>query len=643
MNSSVQLTEYAGLVAAVSKKLTDALTPQLGKGHKDAAARTQRQAPRSTPAERALNLRFGMGGDTVTYINNGVALLAAGTASDAIDVSGLVSGDVLAGVKNAIYNELGRRERLELQNAPQTLDDVRSLAAWLLCIPEVACALALGDNLPAVLFKHLQTIGELRGSHDTEDQKLAAEAVQRIVQEEGIVVLGRILRGLLKLVSPREESRRVVDRLLADIEGTHGLTDADLVDQFRALEAEIANDVALPAGGVDNWLADCKQGATEITDALPIARWVQMAGLVGEVGPEEAREVAEEKFPYHMSLLETLSLPRDKADIGFGTTSDPTDRYVTEIARNGMADNGLGICLLGCKVVEPYTAVTMPVRWLPHGSLKRDQCRAAVLEHVVQNMWEMQQWGEDDYKERLDSAVGGDGSEADEACMRIAASAKLLQLEHLQRIRAHPAKARPDVPKMWTPNAGYRDTGAGRHELLLGAPFLRKPGSNTVTAGPGTREEVIAGLDPVVRDRFKASEVTAETHAATLRDDGKWPYGRVIPSADDFAVLMGDPVPGSTQAVAGSKRKASGRRAPVEAKRLSADSLAGCAFLLEQGRSQTHTLRVAASVWQGISPTASGCAVSSRPAQARTSHSTPLPSQRRPQARKPRAPRSGMR
>ena len=138
MDPSVHLTEYSGLVNAVTGKLLESLLPQLGEGPVLAFDRAFTVSNQDDlPAERALKLRFALGGDAVAYLNNGVALLAAGTPNAAIDVSGLVGSNVLSGVRNAVHAELLRREERDKADAPRKLRELRELVIWLLGIPEV--------------------------------------------------------------------------------------------------------------------------------------------------------------------------------------------------------------------------------------------------------------------------------------------------------------------------------------------------------------------------------------------------------------------------------------------------------------------------------------------------------------------------
>ena len=600
MDSSVQLTEYAGLVDSVFAKLSDALNPQLGDGPSQAAVRARSTDTARTPAERALNLRFALGGDTVTYLNNGVALLAAGTARDAVDVSGLVGGDVLAGVKNAVYNEMRRRQRLDLQNAPRKLDEVRSLVVWLLCIPEVAKAFLVfldteeEDALEEESYIPYGSSNDVHGDYDSlaqafqtiageseTDLDAAVGSVERIVREADTTWLRTTIETLLTLLNPSKGPRRLVDRLFVNIEqdiendkmmqaqapGTPGPT-TDLVMRFAMLEQEMATAALPDADEAAQWLEECRQGATEIEEALPIAKWVQMAGLIGEIGPGEKRG-PHGLFSYHMSLSKTLSLPRDKAGPCFDRNwSKSLDRSVKQIEER--YKNVLAVCLIGCNVEEEGIAVTMPVRWMPQGPLATDQCRAAVLEHVIENMQLLND---------------------DTAAACVAASAKLLQLEHLQRIRASGSdldRGVRDVPRLVTPNAQHDATLD--QKLRLGVPFLRQDAETTINQEArfprenlpqylGSSEE-----DVELLQAFEEAKATAEAHSATLRIGGDWPYARVIPSDKDIAVSRGSLDPAVPEAVLGSKRRVTGELTKVKAELLSADSLAGWELPLEQIR-----------------------------------------------------------
>jgi hypothetical protein len=213
---------------------------------------------------------------------------------------------------------------------------------------------------------------------------------------------------------------------------------------------------------------------------------------------------------------------------------------------------------------------------MPQGPLATDQCRAAVLEHVIENM-----------KLLKDNTAA--------AC--VAASAKLLQLEHLQRIResgSDRARGVDNVPLLVTPNAQHDATFAPK--LRLGAPFLRKQVETTfVVQERLTRENLLKDLassDAETRkllEQFAKYEQTAEAHNTTLRTrhlsfSRDWPYSRVIPSDKDIVVSIHDFDEAVPEAVLGSKRRLTGERTKVKAELLSADSLAGWELPFEQNR-----------------------------------------------------------
>lgn len=652
MDSSVQLTEYAGLVNHVFSKLSRALKPQLGDGPSEAADRTDK-VPGSAPAERALNLRFALGGDTVTYLNNGVALLAAGTQYGAIDVSGLSGSDALTGVKDAVYSELRRRERLDLHNAPRELDDVRSLVVWLLCIPEVARAYAYAtaqgyapyeraasesegeadpSERPESLIDAVKRVGAV--SDDSDEDAPAqprVDAVYAMVKAQSIQGLRETIRILLQFLNPFHGPRHVIESMLRDIESTdHALEptqgehveratsfgiaapNSDLVSRYAMLQREM--ETAAQPTHTDAWVDRCIADATPISKALPISTWVQMAGLVGEVGPGEKRG-RNQPFPYNLSLFDKLSLPRAK----YEGTWDPEETGLEPFLQLGAI---LGVCLIGCNAGETGVALTMPLRWIPQGQLARDQSRAAVLEHVVQNM---RVWG--------DSV--GQGHEL------IAASAKLLQIEHLQRIRTDAseiARGINDVPNLVTPNA-QRHTGG----MLLGAPFLRPAGTTAPIEYEGVpmRDAILSQLDDAKRTTFDATESQAESHRAALQAAGKWRFARIIPIGEDVVFARAHESAPSPGPVLGRKRQVRGHRLPVQAELLSADSLMGCELSLEP-RFEPHTLRlVNTSAWQGTCSMAPACATSSR--VARPWRHRALPCHLRHRGPRLRGPRCGAR
>lgn len=140
MERTVQLSEYSGLVAAVLAQAEAALAPQGGNDeHTAKRIKAVTEDHRRFPAsEAALRGRFALGSDSAAYLGNGVALLSAGIPGNEAPIQVPQGGDVMAGVRNAVYKEIERRRQLDRVNAPRALAELKKVIAWMLSIPDVA-------------------------------------------------------------------------------------------------------------------------------------------------------------------------------------------------------------------------------------------------------------------------------------------------------------------------------------------------------------------------------------------------------------------------------------------------------------------------------------------------------------------------
>jgi len=596
MNASVDLTEYSGLVQQVLLQARNALAPQLGDGPR-AAADGLGNVSGLSPATRVLGARFAMGVDPVTYLNNGVAVLAAGTHDEALDVSGLAGADVLTGVKNAVYRELQRKEKYEYSQAAKRIEELRPLVAWLLCIPQVAHFVSdLEDeefNAPFQLV------------YDANTDELIAEASAAmsgyVVTKATREFLCKVFELLARALDPQSGPRRLLEQMFKDIDrridemleldatgqwkrfkkAVETLpvdppllqrtlevapdTNSDLQLRFDLLEEEIAaaprTQVAQAAQAAvvskekaKEWYRECLGGSSQPVLNSNVALWAVATGIVGEYGPGESRPLDAVYFRYSTSLLKSLALPPRPSPRENLFLQPLFDDYCRGL--RGEYDLALSVSLPGCDVIDAQKSLTMKVRWKPQGDLEVDQARAAILEHVIRNMDELANTTPDGEKHNA-----------------IIATAKMMQLEHLQRIRASEGdvgRGLGDIGNEWTVNAEY--TADVRGKIKIGHPVYRKAGDDTFTIGDDN------GFQNETRPTEKLNEVEAALEAARrcaekmVQEYPGYPGAPLIPSDSDYATMRpADPTATDENPVETKTRK--GKTVKIDAALLSTDAL----------------------------------------------------------------------
>ena len=206
-------------------------------------------------------------------------------------------------------------------------------------------------------------------------------------------------------------------------------------------------------------------------------------------------------------------------------------------------------------------AVTMKVRWLPQ---TQDECIAAVLEHVIDNLRRMQ---------RVYTANPPEWQ-------ILAGAAKLRQLEHLQRARTTPLRALNE--DLWTSNALRTDF------LVLPIPFLRSAAEDPVRADArnyDTRGLVLRALlpdgpvgppgadRPTADDDFRvyieAMTAANEVADAVARFPGSIRLPPTVPSDSDILAYFDDVPPERPELVGTKESQSDG----IDPARLSLDEL----------------------------------------------------------------------
>lgn len=632
MNASVDLTEYSGLVQHVLRQAKDALAPQLGDGPKAAAAGLGNVSGQG-PATRALRARFAMGVDPVTYLNNGVAVLAAGTHDEALDVSGLAGGDVLSGVKNAVYKELRRKNEAEKASAPRKIDALRPLVAWLLCIPEVAGGVRFvllemqkGDKLG------LGEIASLKELQKQQDAFLAtspaddspadasafaadASAFAAYVQRTGARMaetlekelnslprddLCDLLRALHQLLDPRLAPRGTLESLFADIEKSVESQTQFRADTERLLRREKAWMNFMVA--VENMTRRRNASLFEEqkrsvlnqvpTNADLVARF-QMLENDMQIGAIQVPELKAEDENPGLEVASSWYL----AYMESGVAAAPGE---SRLQRWAWLSGIVGLYGPGEKreVYDefPYNASFLEFLSVPAKRNSSQQPALPLFEDELRNFYESKRtllavflpgcsvyetgtsltlrvrWtprNDDDCRVCILEHVIANAATLSDDPEQ-AVLAGAAKLMQLEGMQRIRGEQLAAVQNFWTSPVTANPEGV----LLLYPPMLRSPPDNpTSVEFAFTRQDALKGLSDEEQNSYTTAYLAAKRCAGVLTEGLGFVLPPAIPAASDFFVSMAPVVASTSSKFKSKKRIANGANVPVDAKDLSVDAL----------------------------------------------------------------------
>lgn len=431
---SEALSQYSGFVKAVVDQINEGLTAQLAPGVDDRSAEDPNERARkrlkhddgATGARNALLARFALGGDDVLYLNNGLALLAAGHAQGKetpIDVSGYAGVDLYNGVRKAVYAEIKRRGSKRYERREVVFNKLRKLVAWL-CIERYVSIALQGMLLGHESTRLTAFVGALaawrpEGAAIEEARKIerpnpeqravlvdletkatayysnVLRALGRCDVEEQCLVFKIMLTmtdadfpGAGSFAAGIEENAKSVVRFILDarkLEFKQDVYDNDDVFDEDVRTFMLGTSSNMGAGPVDG------ENTTAYNDAVryvrervirvehplvndELATYCEMRGLVGEAGPTEKR--SGDVFLY--------SFPWEACE-GLGATPASTNQVPLSMLDETMLLTRQ-IAVLKSVQMYPVNVTDTPparVRWRPKPKYAEQHARAAVLEHAM--------------------------------------------------------------------------------------------------------------------------------------------------------------------------------------------------------------------------------------------------------------------
>lgn len=271
---------YSTLVKRVCREIEG------GQKHYKGTETTDPSNDGSKIATDVLLMRFKMGAETTSYLNNGVAMLASNSDPS---ITSFANTRAHESVTAAVYKHLHQKAQSEYDESPQRIDQIRQIVIWLFSVPEIAVGVI-----------STVTLAYLKPS-----------------QEGG-------LRGLLKSLQPylmecitafRENKRMPNKSTTAKLEMKRAIEVTSKYEFgciLRTMERMLDQDIKGPAMHVNEVLRNVKSDAQELiesevfkkwispntnADTDPIATWTTWAGHLGQPGPCEPSSTFFYRFP----------------------------------------------------------------------------------------------------------------------------------------------------------------------------------------------------------------------------------------------------------------------------------------------------------------------------------------------------------
>lgn len=378
--------DYTQLVKRVREEVISGLHMNAGKPSKISNTALGLQPTNVSPPAHALheagkdvlNMRFVLGCDTTSYLNNGVAVLAS---KNDPPISTITSARVDDGVRAAIEKKIKFEAQREYDEAPHDLAKLRQIVIWLFTVPEIAA----GVN-------HMLQLG-YRGSEVLNGTVFFQKLTPYFDQCEGIILMRDNTLG--PYVEPGADSD-----MRSAIENA---SKREFGCVLRVLERMLDTGMCGPAFNVNSILDAVKTAAEQAVtitppddehrmpsrlykhEGDPVATWSVMAGYVSRRGPcEVLQDPGSEKlmyrFPDHRAPVHVKDA-RGSIDKVFMVSDERPSRY-NAFYHNG--DLGDAFDFDGTGTYE-----SQPVRWIhpdtgvPANRITNFQTLAVLLEHII--------------------------------------------------------------------------------------------------------------------------------------------------------------------------------------------------------------------------------------------------------------------
>lgn len=255
------LQQYDDFVAAVVQQIGTGLAAQVAPDeasqHPDdpsvrASKRLKSVNHTSTGARAVLLARFALATDDTLFLNNGVALLAAGHMNgneSPIDVSGLAGVDLFNYVRNTVFAEIQKRDKERYETRGLYLKNLRLLIAWLCDTPEVSDALRVAADADDELHGVRDALTK-PGSYSHQLERLAREANDDSASETARNATTAEMQQRLDAMKTRRDG---INTALGQ------LTEKDQCKVFRILL-----EMTDPTGRVGKFVLDIEEKASQV-------------------------------------------------------------------------------------------------------------------------------------------------------------------------------------------------------------------------------------------------------------------------------------------------------------------------------------------------------------------------------------------